>query len=528
MGGRMQEVSQHIRETIGAVGLETDDPLVFRAKFSPNRPAVIEVATGRHLNYGELNEQISRCVGLYAKALGDNDDQPRIAYLGRNSIAEIIACLGCQRFGAVFVPLNWRLSAIELQQILGDCRPHMLIVDQEFSGLAREFGPILPPTLVVEGEDGFLGSLRNSPPHPGRQAPADAPCIILYTSGTTGTPKGVIITRRNAFFSAINFALVGEVTAQSITLCDLPFFHTIGIIAIARTTLLMGGRLVISDRFLPDRTLSTLGDPTLDVTHYFAVPQMASALHASPHWNPFALKALKAIFIGGAPLSPALIEAFRQDGVTLVNGYGMSEAGTVLHMPLDNDLIAANPDSVGFAAPFTEVRLVAPDGTDVADGDVGEIWLRGPAVTPGYWNRLSETAIAFVKGWYRTGDLGRRDEAGLIYIPDRLKDMYISGGENVFPAEVEAVIAIHPAVLDVAVIGIPDPRWGESGVAFVVRASSPEALAEDILGHCAARLATFKRPLRVIFIETIPRTASGKAQKHVLRQSYIDTDPKPL
>jgi len=523
----MQEFSQQMSAAIGSVGLETDDPLVFRAKVGPNRPAVIEVATGKHLSYRELDELVSRCAGFLAKMFPDGEDQPRIAYLGRNSIAEIVACLGCQRFGAVFVPLNWRLSAIELQQILADCRPHMLIVDQEFSGFAGEFGLVAPPMLVVEGENGFLGRLRDSPRYPGRQASRDAPCIILYTSGTTGTPKGVIITRRNAFFSAINFALVGEVTAQSVTLCDLPFFHTIGIIAIARTTLLMGGRLAISDRFLPDRTLLTLRDPALGVTHYFAVPQMASALRASPHWDASALKVLKAIFIGGAPLSPALIKAFLEDDVALVNGYGMSEAGTVLHMPLDRDMIAANPGSVGFAAPLTEVRLVAPDGTDVADGDVGEIWLHGPTVTPGYWNKPKETATAFVDGWYRTGDLGRRNEAGLIYIPDRLKDMYITGGENVFPAEVEAVIATHPTVNDVAVIGIPDPRWGESGVAFVVPASS-EALAEDILSHCVSRLATFKRPLCIVFIEAIPRTASGKAQKHILRQSHIDTDPKPL
>ena len=523
----MQQVSQHIGEAIGAVGLETDDPLVFRAKVSPNRPAVIEVATGRHLSYGELNELASRCAGWLAKVLPGGEDHPRIAYLGRNSIAEIIACLGCQRLGAVFVPLNWRLSATELQQILADCRPHMLIVDREFSEIAGETGPLLPPQLIVEGEAGFLARLQGARPRAGGRIAADTPCIILYTSGTTGTPKGVIITRRNAFFSAINFALVGEVTSQSVTLCDLPLFHTIGIIAIARTTLLMGGRLVISDRFQPERTLSVLGDTALGITHYFAIPQMASALRASPHWNPAALKALKAIFIGGAPLSPALIESFLEDGVALVNGYGMSEAGTVLHMPLDKDLISAHPGSVGFAAPLTEIRLMASDGTDAADGDVGEIWLRGPAVTPGYWNKPKETESAFVDGWYRTGDLGRRDETGLLYIPDRLKDMYISGGENVFPAEVEAVIATHPAVRDVAVIGIPDPRWGESGVAFVVPAS-PEVLAEDILSHCAARLATYKRPLRVIFLEAIPRTASGKAQKHILRQSHTDTDPKPF
>lgn len=522
MGGdeedHMQPKSWSAFAETTSVGLQTDDPLIYRAGVTPDRQAAYEVSTGRSETYGSLDDAVGRAAGAIAQCIGAAPLSQRIAFLGRNSIEQIVVCLACQRAGHVFVPLNWRLGAPELAQIIADCEPALLIHDEEFGDVLGQIAT-LPRTVPVEGKAGWAQMVAIAERIDPVPVEADMPCIMLYTSGTTGSPKGVIITRGNAFASAINFAFVGEVTSHSVALCDLPFFHTIGLVAIGRTTLMMGGRLVISDRFLPDRTLAVLGDPALGVTHYFAVPQMASALRNAPAWNPSALKALQAIFIGGAPLSPALIEAFLEDGIPLVNGYGMSEAGTAIHMPLDREAVARHPGSVGFPAPLLAVRLVGEDGRDVPDGEVGEIWLKGPSVTPGYWNKPDETARAFVGEWYRTGDLGRRDHGGVIHVPDRLKDMYISGGENVFPAEVEAVIGAHPKVRDVAVLGLPDPKWGECGVAFVV-AHSETPSADEILAHCAERLASYKRPARIVFLDQIPRTASGKAQKHILRQSH--------
>ena len=518
----MQPEFQAMAMEVGSVGLETDDPLIYRAMVSPERQAVYEVATGRSETYAALDEAVGRGAALIAQFTSGLPASLRIAFLGRNSIEQITVCLACQRAGHVFVPLNWRLGASELGQIIADCEPALLLHDVEFSAVLKDVEQQLPRTIALEGQGGWVGRLAGTERAEPAPTEADAPCIMLYTSGTTGSPKGVIITRRNAFASAVNFALVGEVTSRSVALCDLPFFHTIGLVAIGRTTLMMGGRLVISDRFLPERTLSVLGDPALGVTHYFAVPQMAAALRNAPAWDPTALKALQAIFIGGAPLSPALIETFLEDGIPLVNGYGMSEAGTTIHMPLDRDAVARHPGSVGFPAPLLAVRLVGDDGQDVADGDVGEIWVKGPSVTPGYWNKPGETARAFVGEWYRTGDLGRRAEGGVIHVPDRLKDMYISGGENVFPAEIEAVIGAHPKVRDVAVLGLPDPKWGECGVAFIV-AHGESPSADEILSHCAERLASYKRPARIVFLDQIPRTASGKAQKHILRQTHANS-----
>lgn len=523
MGGdeedNMQPDSRSAVVEMESVGLQTDDPLIYRALVTPDRQAAYEVSTGRSETYGSLDDAVARAAGLIARYVGRQPLSQLIAFLGRNSIEQIILCLACQRAGQVFVPLNWRLGAAELAQIVADCEPALLVHDAEFSEVLAQISDTLPRTIPVEGEAGWARMAESAERAAPVPAEADAPCIMLYTSGTTGSPKGVIITRGNAFASAVNFALVGEVTSRSVALCDLPFFHTIGLVAIGRTTLMMGGRLVISDRFLPDRTLGVLGDPALGVTHYFAVPQMASALRNAPAWDPLALKALQAIFIGGAPLSPALIEAFLEDGIPLVNGYGMSEAGTAIHMPLDRDAVARHPGSVGFPAPLLAVRMVGEDGQDVPDGDVGEIWVKGPSVTPGYWNKPDETARAFVGDWYRTGDLGRRDASGVIHVPDRLKDMYISGGENVFPAEIEAVIGAHPKVRDVAVLGLPDPKWGECGVAFIV-AHTETPSADEILAHCAERLASYKRPTRIVFLDQIPRTASGKAQKHILRQTH--------
>ncbi|CAN7485944.1 AMP-binding protein [Pararhizobium sp. LjRoot235] len=506
-------------------GLVKDDPILYRARVGPDRPALYEIATGRQLTYAGLDARIARCAGFLTEVLGPRRDGARVAMLARNSLESIVLAFACQRAGAVYVPLNWRLNAAELRPILADCTPALLVHDEEFAAMAASVASAVPQMTTISTADGPEGlAARIEASHPAVPVPGDgdAACILLYTSGTTGQPKGVIITRRNAFFAAVNFSFVGEIGPGSVALCDLPFFHTIGLIAVARTTLMLGGTLVISDRFTPARTLAALADRELAITHYFAVPQIALALRNDPAYSAAALAGLHALFVGGAPLTQALIESYLADGVALVNGYGMSEAGTVLHVPIDRRAVKDNPGSAGLPAPLLDIRLVDEVGREVKQGEIGELWLRGPAVTPGYWNKPGETAAAFTDGWYRTGDLGRREANGFYRIVDRLKDMYISGGENVFPAEVEAVLASHPAVLDAVVVGIPDSRWGECGLAYIVLRPGATATGDEIAGHCAARLAAFKRPARILFVETIPRTASGKVQKHVLRQSHSD------
>jgi fatty-acyl-CoA synthase len=502
------------RDTHAFIGMESEDPVRFRAKMGPNRPAVLDIKTGQSLSYGEFDLLIGRIASLLRQVVRDASASPCIAFLGRNSAVQLATCFACQRIGMIFVPINWRLNSVEIGLIISDCHPALIIHEEEFGGqISSQIG-----CMTVEGAAGLEARCRSLSPVAPRYGTADSVCVMLYTSGTTGVPKGVMLSARNLYFSALNFCFVGDVGCDSVVLCDLPFFHTIGLVALARTAMLMGGRLVISDRFLPERTLGVMSDTAIGVTHYCGVPQIASALRACAGWDASALKALKAIFMGGAPLPPVLIERFLEEGIPLVNGYGMSEAGTTCHMPLDSDQIARHPGSIGYPAPFIEMRIVDSAGSDVEEGDIGEIWVRGPTITAGYWNKPELTAASLVDGWYRTGDLARRKD-GVIYLADRLKDMYISGGENVYPAEIEAAIAEHPGVADVAVIGVGHPEWGEVGIALIVVSDS--ALEEAHLhAYCVERLSAFKRPKKIILVETLPRTASGKVLKHILRQNY--------
>ncbi|MCM2292164.1 AMP-binding protein [Allorhizobium sp. BGMRC 0089] len=504
-------------ESVAFFGLAAEDPIRYRARTGPDRPAVLEVETGLSLSYGAFDEMIARSANVLGSHLSAAGTLPRVCFIGRNSIAELAICFACQRIGAIFVPINWRLSAHEIQQIVEDCTPHILIDAGAFSEHVDKSAIVV--TFALEGEEGFLRQLQDATPRAPHYGTPERITVMLYTSGTTGQPKGVMLSARSLFYAAMNFAFVCDVASDSTVLCDVPLFHTIGLVALARTTMLMGGRLVISDRFIPERSLAVLSDPALQITHYSAVPQMAATLKASPNWNPQALRALKAMFIGGAPLPPALIERFLEDGIALANGYGMSELGTAIHMPLDKQMIARYPGAIGYCAPFLDIRIVDAEGHDVEEGEVGEIWLKGPSLMSGYWNKPELSEAALSEGWYRTGDLGRR-EHGIVYLADRLKDMYISGGENVYPAEVEAALAVHDGIVEAAVLGVADPLWGEVGLAVIVRAD-PSLEESHIEDHCAALLAGYKRPKRIVFADSLPRTASGKVQKHVLRALYF-------
>ena len=287
-------------------GLVTDDPILYRVRVAPDRPALFEIATGRQLSYAELDARIARCAGLLNDMLGARRDGARVAMLARNSVDSIVLAFACQRAGAIYVPLNWRLNAAELRPILADCTPALLVHDEEFAATVVSVASVDPEMAVISTADGPAGlaaRIEASRPAGPVTIDADEPCVLLYTSGTTGQPKGVVITRRNAFFAAINFSMVGEIGPGSVALCDLPFFHTIGLIAVARTTLMLGGTLVISDRFTPARTLAALADRQRGITHYFAVPQIALALRNDPAYSAAALSGLHALFVGGAPLT---------------------------------------------------------------------------------------------------------------------------------------------------------------------------------------------------------------------------------
>ncbi|MER9306265.1 AMP-binding protein [Mesorhizobium sp. M0496] len=489
----------------------TPDPVALHAGTQPDRIACVDLATGRRWTYAALDETIQRAVRVLETGY-DIEQGQRIATLARNSADLLILQQAAMRLGAIFVPLSWRLASAERQAILADCDPVLLLHDTVLE-------TVLPTGRTPIEVTAFAAAVEAQVPAARRPLPAsDAPSIILYTSGTSGRPKGVVITEANAFATAVNFGVLGRVGNASVFLCDAPMFHVIGLITSLRPPLLQGGTVLISSGFDAGVTNRRLADPALGITHYFCVPQMARMLRDHPDFAPAHWTSLTAIFTGGAPNPAADILWWLAQGVRMADGFGMTEAGTVLGMPVEADRITGKPGSAGLPAPMIGLRIVDGDGRDVATDEPGEIWLSGPSITPGYWNRPEETARAFTAdGWFRTGDIARRDEEGFVTLVDRLKDMFISGGENVYPVEIEMALLDHPDITEAAVIGIADERWGEVGRAFVVLKSGCVLDPGDLASYCGERIARYKVPKEFLLTDALPRTASGKIQKHILR-----------
>ncbi|MFC3068894.1 AMP-binding protein [Phenylobacterium soli] len=503
-------------EEADSLGWLRRDVVERQAGIRPADLALHEIATGRRWTYAELEADIRRAAA-WLRGL-KLESGARVALLARNGSAHAILFYACARAGAIFQPLNWRLSGPELAVLLEDAQPQVLIHAAEFEDQARTAMAAGQPRHVLE-TDAFAGAIAGCAPAPCPDIDVTAPMMLLYTSGTTGRPKGVIVTPKSAFFGATNFTFVGELTAGHAQLCDVPLFHVVGLLAILHASLLAGAAVHLNDRFSPDATLAALNDPALRISHYFCVPQMAQALTDHPLFAAADLAGLK-LFTGGAPMPAGLTLALLDKQIRASNGYGMSENGTVLGVPLDLDTARRKVGSAGLAAPAIEVRLVGADGRDVAEGETGEIWLRGPSITPGYWGQPEANAKAFSDGWFRTGDAARRDSDGFYFIVDRWKDMYITGGENVYPAEVENVLLQIEGVAEAAVFGVDDPRWGETGCAYLVLRPGAELDTARVLAWCDERLARYKRPQHVRIVPSLPRTASGKLQKDVLRRAF--------
>jgi fatty-acyl-CoA synthase len=485
------------------------DPVRNHSAAMPNRLAVGCAETGRRWNWADLDRAVDRAAAWLVSRLGPHSGA-RVAVLARNHPFQLILQFACSRAGAIFVPLNWRLAQAEIAQLMADADPAIFFHDAEFK---------VPPTAA---ELHLLSSLE-SLGEEGARAPASArndwddTMTLLYTSGTSGRPKGVIYTEANAFWGPCNFALGSMVSFESVFLCDMPMFHTAGLFAASRVPIWAGASVWISAGFVPDKTIARIADRELGITHYFSVPQMATVIWQHPDFTPEKLQGLRMYVTGGAPNPKAQVERFAKAGIRFSDGFGMTETGSNFAMPVhDVDRLIAKAGSCGLPLISVQTRLVDDEGNDVPQGGTGELWLRGPSISPGYWNQPDQTAKSFKDGWFRTGDAAVQDEDGFFYIVDRKKDMYISGGENVYPAEVEAVLAELTDIAEAAVIGVPDERWGETGRAFIVLKPGATLTAEAILAHCLARLAKFKVPARVVIATTIPRTASGKVQKHLL------------
>ncbi|WP_117214453.1 acyl-CoA synthetase [Allorhizocola rhizosphaerae] len=477
-----------------------------RARMSPGRVAV--VYGGREWTYGQLHERASRLAGALG-GLGVRHGD-RVAYLGPNHPAFLETLFATGQLGGVFVPLNWRLAAPELAYILSDSGTRVLVFDPEHASTVDG----LPVSAAVPADESlFAGApaVLDQPVHP------DETCMILYTSGTTGRPKGVMLTHDNVTWNSFNLLLDVDLSGEEVTLVAAPMFHVAALNQTVLPTLLKGGRVVLVSRFDPQQALDLIARHR--VTFLFGVPTMFLSMSRAAGWAQADLSSVRSAICGGAPVPRTVIEAYQRRGVTFMQGYGLTEAAPgVLFLRRDDSLRKAG--SAGTAAFFTDVKLVDAERGPVAAGEPGEILASGPNVMAGYWRRPQDTEAAFADGWLRTGDIGVADDEGYIEIRDRTKDLIISGGENIYPAEVEDALYAHPAVAECGVIGVPDETWGEVGRAVVVLREGANATVEELLEFLAGRIAKYKIPKSVVFTDALPRTTSGKVIKKELRARF--------
>jgi fatty-acyl-CoA synthase len=483
-----------------------------RAQLSPDRVALEEAGTGRTVTYAELDRRASQAAALMAeRGIGEGD---RVAILCRNCIAFFEILFACAKLGAILVPLNWRMPPPELDQLLEDAEPGLLV----YGGEDAEAAAMLEWAPRSIDLDEYEAGLAGASPLPSRAAwPGEGIWYLLYTSGTTGRPKGVIYNFRMAIANYLNIRGAIDLASTDTTACFLPIFHTAGINLHALPTLIAGGRVIVLDSFDADTMVALLDQRRLDTV--FAVPTVYQSLLDHPRFAAAPLGHVRHWGCGGAPLPDALVERLRALGVRVCNGMGMTETGPTAFLG-DPSHAWERIGSVGKPQLLCSVRIVDENGRDAEQGEVGDLLFGGPGVTPGYWGNEAATREAFTDdGWLRSGDLARCDEDGFYFIAGRRKEMFISGGENVYPAEVENVLCAHPAICEAAVIAAPDPRWGEVGRAFILPIPGVAALdTVELEAFCRARLAAYKVPKSFEMVQDFPRTAAGKIQKHRLGQ----------
>lgn len=493
---------------------DTPDLLAKRAELTPERTAMRELATGRTSTYRDFDETARACANML-RAEGVNEGD-RVAILCRNRIAFFEALFACARIGALLVPLNWRMPAKELKPIIEDCAPKIILAgDEDMAQLTETRARAVVIGLDDDGPDGYEARLERAEKTELRRFwPASSPWYLLYTSGTTGAPKAVIQTVQMALVNYINIRQATDFRSDDATLNFLPLFHTAGINLYTLPFLLAGGAVDILPGFDADKTIALLEKGALDA--FFGAPAVYQALSLHPRFGALDLSRVRSWGCGGAPLPDNLVKIFAERGADICNGYGMTETGPTAFL-LDRRDAARKIGSVGRAQLMTAARIVAENGQQVRPGETGEMQLKGPGITPGYWNAPEATKAAFTEdGWLKTGDLARVDEEGFTYIVGRSKEMFISGGENVYPAEVENVYAMHPAVLEAAVIGVPDPKWGEIGRAFIMLREGENLDDAELTRFGREHLAAYKVPKSFVFVRDFPRTAAGKVQKHLL------------
>jgi len=488
-----------------------------RARKSPHALAVVHQA-GQH-TYLDLHERSVRLAARLREAGLRRQD--KVAYLGPNHPAYLEALFAAGVLGAVFVPLNTRLAPAEVEHCLRDSGTRILICADGYQKLADAACATCADIRRIAVDNAYEQRLGTGAVEPIDEPVAlTDPCMIMYTSGTTGRPKGAVLSHGNLTWNAINVVVDTDFAHDEVTLVSAPLFHTAALNMTCLPTLLKGGTVILEESFDEARTLDLIA--ARGVTTLFGVPTMYQRLADTPGFDEADLTSVRNLMCGGAPVPESLIRRYLERGLSFVQGYGMTEAspGTLL---LDAEHALSKAGTAGVPHFFTDVRLARVDGGTAEPGEPGEIQVEGPNVMLGYWGREQETRIALADGWLHSGDLAASDDDGYVRIVDRIKDLIISGGENISPAQVESVFFQHEAVADCAVIGVPDERWGEVGRAVVVLRepfTPDEAMAARLLAFAAERLAKYKVPKSVVFTDSLPRTGAGKVLKSALREQY--------
>lgn len=485
------------------------------AVYQPEKVAVRELDTGRELSYRALNRlgnrMAHRLTAHHGLQKGD-----RIALLADNCLEFLVFFVAAQKTGCVLVPINYRLAPAEIDYLLENAAPKLVVGAQKYKTklevgtayrqIARQWSmeavaEFCDPKAVSAEEEHF----------PIQPVDENDPIFILYTSGTTGFPKGALYTHKMLFWNSINTAMTLLVNTESRTINVMPFFHTGGWNVLTTPFLHHGGFVGLMKKFDADRVLQGL--QTEKATLFMGVPTMLNLMAQTVGFQEADLSSLHYLIVGGEPMPVPLIETWGAKKVAVRQGYGMTEVGPNLTSLHQDDAIRKK-GSIGRPNFYVEIKIVDRAGAPVSSGQAGELLLRGPMLTPGYWQNEQATQAAIQDGWFYSGDLLVQDDEGYLFVVDRLKNMYISGGENVYPAEVERVLLEHSAVSEAAVVSIPDEQWGEVGRAFVVRKQAVEA--PEIIWFCRDRLAKFKIPKSIVFVDQLPKNDTGKIDRKQL------------
>ncbi|PFG20884.1 class I adenylate-forming enzyme family protein [Serinibacter salmoneus] len=489
------------------------------AERDPHRIAIDD--RGVTVTYGELEER-SAALAQRLQQAGYGPGH-LIASVAVSSADHVVLFFACARLGAALVPISWRLTPREATGLLETARPALLVSDEAFTTLATEAREAMSAPRPPHAHLGSQGIEAHVPaaahPRPAREVRDEDALLVIFTSGTQARPRGVVLTHENCFWT--NLALAGAMPLgqEDVVLSILPQFHVAAWNVQPLLAWWRGATVVIEPTFQPRRVLQLIAQRR--VTAVMGVPTQYAALAGHRDWAETDLSSLRTVLVGGASTPAATREAWAERGAPLVQGYGLTEAGpNVLSLPAAAGREYAG--SVGRPYPHVSVRLTDPaSGVEVLGAGTGELWVSGPGVSPGYLHDPEATAAARDGQWLRTGDLVRRDATGVYWVVDRLKDIYISGGENVAPAEVEHALELHPLVARAAVVGVPDATWGERGVAFVVPAAGAALTADEVLAHARDHLAAFKVPARVAVVASLPRGALDKVARNRLRERAV-------